>query len=220
MAKSTPSNYELLRLQRIERNNQRLKSLGLLDKPKPPKVTRTPPKKAKKTIVSPSPRRASRRLQNQPALHSILIEEPRIERPTVHRPRPRPRPRPRRIIEECPSLSPKQQSIISKKLDNADFLDSLQNYLVDVDQISESNLARVMRSMKKLVSGDGVRAPQWPDDCYFLRGEKVTAVANISELIDRGRECEEEWGRDLGNGWLYNHPLRKLALFQSYLLEG
>lgn len=214
MTKATQSNYELLRLQRIERNNQRLKSLGLLDnKPKP--TTRTPTKKTakKRAIISPSPRRTSRRLQNQPALESILEEEVERKRVVVHRPSPR------RIIEETPSLSAEQRAVIHKKLNNRDFIDSLREYLVDIHRISESNLARVMRSMEKLAAGEGVRAPHWPDNCYFLREEKVTAVSNVGELIERGRECEEEWGRDLGNGWLYNHPLRKLALFQSHLLE-
>ncbi|KAL3795825.1 hypothetical protein ACHAWO_011991 [Cyclotella atomus] len=214
MAKS-PSNYELLRLQRIERNNERLKTLGLLDKPKPTKAARTPPKKAKKTVlVSPSPRRASRRLQNQPAPTSILIEEPRTKT-TVHRPRPRPR----RIIEEIiPSLSDEQKQILSSKVAQAEFVDKLQHFLTDVHQISASNLARVLRSITKLSSGEGVRAPQWPENCHFLKGEVVSITSDVHELIERGRECEEEWGRDLGNGWLYNHPLRKLRLFQSYLL--
>jgi hypothetical protein len=212
MAKS-PSNYELLRLQRIERNNERLKTLGLLDKPKPTKAARTPPKKAKKTVlVSPSPRRASRRLQNQPAPTSILIEEPRTKT-TVHRPRPR------RIIEEIiPSLSDEQKQILSSKVAQAEFVDKLQHFLTDVHQISASNLARVLRSITKLSSGEGVRAPQWPENCHFLKGEVVSITSDVHELIERGRECEEEWGRDLGNGWLYNHPLRKLGLFQSYLL--
>jgi hypothetical protein len=212
MTKSSLSHYEILRLQRIERNEEKLKSLGLV-KPKSNKAARTPPKKAKKTsIISPSPRRASRRLQNQPAPSSVLIEEPRI-RTTVHRPRPR------RIIEEViSSLSDHQKQILSSKVSQADFVDKLKHFLTDVHQISTSNLDRVLRSITKLTSGEGVRAPQWPENCHFLKGEAVSITSDVHDLIERGRECEEEWGRDLGNGWLYNHPLRKLGLFQSYLL--
>ena len=221
---SSPSSYELLRIQRIQRNNERLASLGLLDKPKfkPSKFAKTPPKKAAKKIVSPSPRRVSKRLQNQPApddlvppttdvSHSTYIDQTIISR----------RPRPRRIVEQLTptTLTPEQKAIITKKIPEKDFLDKLQDYLLNVDQISSANLTRVLRSMVKLSSGQGVRAPHWPDDCYFLRGENVGPAADVEELIERGRDCEEEWGRDRGNGWLYNHPLRKLALFQSYLLE-
>ena len=212
--KASPSTYELLRIKRIERNNERLASLGLLNKPKF-KSAKTPPKKAVKKIVSPSPRRVSKRLQNQPAPNVQPIEDvPQIDRTIAHRPRPR------RIVEELAlTLTTKQKNIISKKISDDDFLHKLEDYRFSVDQISSNNMDRVMRSMVKLSSGQGVRARHWPEGCYFLRGEKVGPAADVEALIERGRECEEEWGRDLGNGWLYNHPLRKLALFQSYLLE-
>jgi hypothetical protein len=216
MTKSSPSNYELLRLQRIQRNNDRLASLGLLDKRplKSSQAIRTPPKKAARKIVSPSPKRVSRRLRNQPAPSSSALfdDPPRIQPKAVRRPR--------RIVEELTSsLTTEQKERISSKLANEDFLDKLQDFLLDVDKVSSANASRVIRAMTKLSSGQGVRAPQWPEDCYFLRGQKVGLTADVSELIERGRECEEEWGPDLGNGWLYNHPLRKLAMFQSYLLE-
>ena len=218
MAKSSPlSDYELLRLQRIQRNQDRLASLGLLHKDKHVRrIVKSPSRKKSKTkIVSPSPKRTSRRLQNQPAAEAPLLEDP--PRITLAE---RDHSRPRRIAEDLtPTLTPEQKKRICSRVSPDDFLDKLQDYLVNVENASSANIARVLRSMKKLSSGQGVRAPQWPDDCYLLRGQKVGPEANVAELIERGRECEEDWGRDLGNGWLYSHPLRKLAMFQRHLLE-
>lgn len=217
MAKSSPlSDYELLRLQRIKRNQDRLASLGLLHKYKHIKrIVKTPSRKATKKIVSPSPR-TSRRLQNKPAAVAPLLEDPPRIKLSGSR-----HSRPRRIVEELTptTLSPEQKKRICSRVSPDDFLDKLQDYLVDVENASSANIARVLRSMKKLTSGQGVRAPQWPDDCYLLRGQKIGPEADVAELIERGRECEDDWGRDLGNGWLYSHPLRKLALFQRHLLE-
>jgi hypothetical protein len=47
---------------------------------------------------------------------------------------------------------------------------------------------------------------------------KVYAMSDVIGLIEMG-ECEEEWGPDFGNGWLYRHPLGKLGMFQHFLLE-
>ena len=218
MAKSSSplSDYELLRLQRIKRNQDRLASLGLLHKNKHIKrIVKTPSRKATKKIVSPSPR-TSRRLQNKPAAVAQLLEDPPRIKLSGSR-----HSRPRRLVEELTptTLTPEQKKRICGRVSPDDFLGKLQDYLVDVENASSANIVRVLRSMKKLTSGQGVRAPQWPDDCYLLRGQKIGPEADVAELIERGRECEEDWGKDLGNGWLYSHPLRKLALFQRHLLE-
>ena len=82
-----------------------------------------------------------------------------------------------------------------------------------------------MRQVTKLATGAGIRyespAYGWPEGCYFLKGTKVGPTDDILKLMDLGRECEDEWGRDHGNGWLLSHPLKKLYQFQQYhLLQG
>lgn len=98
-----------------------------------------------------------------------------------------------------------------------------QDYLTEADQISDQNRRNVLRQITKLATGLGIRyeskAYGWPDDCYFLRGTKVGPTDDILKLMDLGRECEEEWGRDHGNGWLLSHPLKKLYQFQRYHLQ-
>jgi len=59
-----------------------------------------------------------------------------------------------------------------------------------------------MRQVTKLVMGEGIRyeskAYGWPEDCYFLKGTKVGPTDDILKLMELGRECEDNWGRDHG----------------------
>ncbi len=77
----------------------------------------------------------------------------------------------------------------------------------------------------------------WRDDVIFRKDQPVTmqsdAVPNqfrvsrhrrddlrrsdIGKIIEDAREFENKHGRDHGNGWLLNHPLRKLLFYQHYL---
>lgn len=89
-----------------------------------------------------------------------------------------------------------------------------QDYVTDVDALSDQNRRNVLRQITKLANGEGIRYESptygWPEDCYFLRGTVVGPTDDVLKLMELGRECEEEWGRDHGNGWLLSHPLKKL----------
>ena len=41
--------------------------------------------------------------------------------------------------------------------------------------------------------------------------------SDIGQIIEDARDFENTHGRDHGNGWLLNHPLRKLLFYQHYL---
>jgi hypothetical protein len=41
--------------------------------------------------------------------------------------------------------------------------------------------------------------------------------SDIGQIIVDAQDWENKYGRDHGNGWLMNHPLRKLLFFQHYL---
>ena len=49
---------------------------------------------------------------------------------------------------------------------------------------------------------------------------KITPMSDIVELMIEGQACEDKWGRDHGNGWLIKHPLKKLLLFQQFILNN
>jgi len=125
-------------------------------------------------------------------------------------------------------LSNEEKEIIEKKInDSSTYLIKFEEYLNNVDaagELSKQNKRSVLRQVNKLVGGEGIRYDSktedcWPQGCYFLKGVKVGPTDDISTLMDDAKACEEQWGRDRGNGWLLRHPLGKMAAFQQYLLQ-
>lgn len=233
MTRATPtlSPYEILRLERIRRNEERLSSLGLLDdKLKPKKKTPSPRKKAlpSSTAIA-TPTRTSRRLKRQPVLYEPILEDVRIPMGASKTKRVERRPATSKFRCEIPSdvysspLTAKQEALINNKMEG-DFLGKFEDYLTDVDVLSERNRQSVMRQVTKLAEGKGIRYESkqygWPEGCYFMRGKRITPVDDILKLMEIGRQCEEEWGIDRGNGWLLSHPLKKIFGFQQYHLQG
>ena len=103
-------------------------------------------------------------------------------------------------------------------------IDDFENFLLTVPHgrnckpVSEANARTVLRQVKLLVSGAGVHYHHWPEGFYFRKGEPVTLAMDIGEIQDAANEIDRRPGyRDLGNGWLLNHPLQKLMNYQYYL---
>ena len=79
-------------------------------------------------------------------------------------------------------------------------------------RLDRKELGQVLRQAEKLVSGQGVRYDSptygWDEGVVFRKGEPVTMSSDIIQVIADARDFEDEHGRDHGNGWLLNHPLR------------
>lgn len=45
-------------------------------------------------------------------------------------------------------------------------------------------------------------------------------MSDFIELLNEGQDYENKYGRDRGNGWLLRHPLKKLLLFQQFILNN
>ena len=71
--------------------------------------------------------------------------------------------------------------------------------------------------MTKLVTGVGVDYHRWPAGVVFRKGEPVTLQDDLAEIKEDAKDFEAQHGRDLGNGWLLNHPLQKMILFRDPL---
>ncbi len=69
----------------------------------------------------------------------------------------------------------------------------------------------------KLVTGVGVDYHHWPAGVVFRKGEPVTLQDDLAEIKEEAKDFEAQHGRDLGNGWLLNHPLQKMILFRDHL---
>ena len=209
------SQYELERDARIKRNEAFLVSLGLgkdgakkLKAPK--KAQRTPPKKK----APQGPRRTSARLSKGASpVERLTYEERDWDDMT-----PRPRKRARRG-KAAADLTDDERAMLG-----VFDMDAFEEFLTDEHPISEDNRRQVLRQAEKLVSGQGVHYASptygWPDDVVFRKGEPVTMSSDIVQIIADARDFEDEHGRDHGNGWLLNHPLRKLLIFQTHVARG
>ena len=209
------SQYELERDARIKRNEAFLVSLGLgkdgaakLKAPK--KAQRTPPKKK----APQGPRRTSARLSKGTSpVERLTYEERDWDDMT-----PRPRKRARRG-KAAADLTDDERAMLG-----AFDMDAFEEFLTDEHPISEDNRRQVMRQAEKLVSGQGVRYDSptygWDEGVVFRKGEPVTMSSDIIQVIADARDFEDEHGRDHGNGWLLNHPLRKLLIFQTHVARG
>ena len=74
-----------------------------------------------------------------------------------------------------------------------------------------------MRQVTKLVTGVGVDYHRWPAGVVFRKGEPVTLQDDLAEIKEDAKDFEAQHGKDLGNGWLLNHPLQKMILFRDHL---
>ena len=259
------SEYEKKRLERIRKNEEHMKRLGLdkfkdlmkrkckslSGKAKEAKRTKTKTKKTKartaKARVAPI-RKSARIACNGTTVTkkeklvmldynqtdgvervcaqdtNVVAEDGRPEHivsytTTNYR---RPRKKLNVDVEKC-TLLDEEKEVLEKGI-NENFLSKFREFLQYHDKISEQNLRNVMRQIRKLASGDGIRyeSPRygWPEDCYFKRGEKISPLSDIVQLMIEAQECEDRWGRDHGNGWLLSHPLKKLLLFQQFALNN
>ena len=75
----------------------------------------------------------------------------------------------------------------------------------------------MIRQVTKLVTGVGVEYHHWPAGVVFRKGEPVTLQDDLAEIKEDAKDFEAQHGRDLGNGWLLNHPLQKMILFRDHL---
>ena len=237
-----PSPYELLRLERIKRNQAKLEKLGLVDKPwnnqqrpkKKKKETTTPRKKA--PIPRPGEERRSKRLRKAPEqllqlsnLHEdeVVVEqdadfdtdadeekEPYEAKISVRQVR-----RQVNLDRDKYSVSNEDMENLRGKMDVEAVIAKLQEFLRYHDKISDSNERRVMPQASKLLRGEGIGYVHWGRK-MFHKGDKITLMHDIVALMDEAVDCEAKWGKDKGNGWLLNHPLKKLLIFQMFCLRN
>lgn len=215
----TFDNYQAYVAAKRSLNKQVLQELGL-DKPLIAKKTTTgQTRPTKRRAAAPSgstakegstknPVRRSKRVKGEAAAaiqNVALPQELSFEAAAL--------PRKKRRVAEIQLTAQERQSLRTSEK----WLDALQTYLVEEEQLSEQNLRSVMRQVEKLVSGMGVTYRHWDEGVVFGRQQKVTLRDDFDALHAEAVEFENRHGRDLGNGWLLRHPITKLARYQLYL---
>lgn len=209
------SEYELQRLANIERNKRTMIELGLEQSKLPSRTTRRSPKRT--STRSRGPRRKSPRLQQNRSIASELPDDLDDDEPDLSPPPTRKRAHRTHADEHRALLTPQQRSLLQGELDLADF----ENFLRQMHGISPDNCRQVLRQVRKLASGQGVRyeSPRygWPEGVVFMKDEPVMLDTNLEALRDQARDFEDNHGRDRGNGWLLNHPITKLMYYQHHV---
>jgi len=233
------SPYELKRLERIRKNAEHLKKLGLGDKYHNFMRKKSPPKKRKSCPlprVKPGEERRSGRIASKVDFvandEKVVRQDGRndydfdydddyddnVVDVICYR-----KSRRKRIEGDEWKLSEVDRKSLLGKVDDK-YLGKFQEFLEYHDCISPQNVRNVMRQARKLASGEGIRyeSPRygWPEGCYFKKGVKITPMSDFIELMQEGQDCEDKYGRDHGNGWLISHPLKKLLLFQQFILNN
>ncbi len=231
------SEYELQRNERIAANQAFLETLGLggTGQKLPKKPARAKPKKRK---VEETEKRKSVRLAGGPAPIERLADDPRSYLDFVEsreRRKRAPRQEPWEPTDEqrerlgifCMEgfydwlgTTTKYHKVYPVSINTNRF--TLSDNLLYVTQfpsqeISPDNRKTVIRQVTKLVTGVGVEYHHWPAGVVFRKGEPVTLQDDLAQIKEDAKDFEAEHGRDLGNGWLLNHPLQKMILFRDHL---
>ena len=208
-------------------NEDYLRSKGLLDaaaflrKEKVKHVTKAPKTKNPKGSMQQL-RRSSRRMALQAKRENAAVdrffdeeEPPAVLSPTKAKRR-------LKISERVIKQETLSAEDLEKLQSLPDWLSDMEEWLTTVPHgngykvVSRDNAASVMRQVQKLVAGVGITYHHWPRGTSFKRGVKIHLGMKLNELYDEAVEMEATHGRDLGNGWLLRHPIRKLELYQQY----
>jgi hypothetical protein len=136
--------------------------------------------------------------------------------------KPQQRRTPQTVVSYEYNLSD-QEALALQQLDpNMAWLNDMDHWLRTVPHgnahkvVSADNARSVMNQVRNLVAGEGVTYHHWPSSVSFKKGSSIHLGQNMEELYQEAQDMEDRHGRDLGNGWLLRHPIRKLQLYQDY----
>jgi hypothetical protein len=81
-----------------------------------------------------------------------------------------------------------------------DWVNDMEVYLQDEENLSRQNVSSVMRQVAKLSTGVGITYSRWDDSVSFAKGRPIDLSDDLDSLYVEAIDFEEEHGRDLGNG--------------------
>jgi hypothetical protein len=205
--------------QKRQRNEEKINQLGLTrfvtpEKTRFKKKQRVSSSNGITTVQEP---RRSPRVSNKPVDHMMLdydsIATSKTEVMDVKPPTKAKEKIPsRRKFDLGEQISPGERSVFDN-IDCNEWVKDMEYYFSKLEGNSASNVQRVMCTVQKLVSGDGVRHPQ--TKAYFLRNKAIHLGLDFRQMLDEATEWVYENGGDRGNGWLIEHPVKKLWLYQQ-----
>lgn len=195
--------YQEMRNANVKSNEKRLRELGL-DKMKVGRKVRSPTTPMRKpptsTMTTPpsfeSPTRRSNRVRRVTPERPGLEEDPFCEL-TPPAKRAKTRRNSMASSVSARSLSKKDRKVLENL---PDWLNSMEKYLCEEENLSHQNVTSVMRQVVKLSTGVGITYSRWDERIAFAKGSPVDMSADFDLLYVEAVNFEEEHGRDLGNG--------------------
>jgi len=197
---------------KIARNEAQMRKLGL--SPDKTSLKRSAsPKKKTKSVTPQTPVRRSDRVSKKPPVFAAGLED-------------HPHAQYEKIRSRRRLLSPKKKAKLRRTITPEEpidlsecdekWLEQFGNFLHKVDEISSDNQRSVLKQVRKLIAGQGITYHHWPKGTVFAKGVKLTPQHDLESLYEEAVDYEDAYGRDLGNGWLMRHPIKKMILYQDY----
>jgi len=212
--KTEVSSYEYKRYLRIQRNNLRIKSLGLdkikLTSSKKKVVVRFKKEKIEKGKIAV--RRSSRKAKRLPIFDGselenasvILFKKKKVKRERSYYEN-------RKVKNFVRIVNDKERAALLN-ISKEEWIEDMEYFLAHVLGNSPTNVMRVMSKIKPLVNGKGVRHPF--SGKWFKKGVELNLADDFATMHLEADDWVEENGGDLGHGWLICHPIKKIWRYQ------
>lgn len=151
----------------------------------------TPKKSTPRLVVTPTlTRRVSSRVRKV-APPTVMNEATRSDEQY------KPKAKRQKKQEVSGSLTERE---LSQLREEVDWLDEMEAYLKDEENLSYQNYCSVMRQVKKLVTGKGVTYLHWDEGTYFYYRSRITLSDDFDAMYEEACAFEDKHGKDLGNG--------------------
>jgi hypothetical protein len=201
--------YKEMREANVRANLQHLENLGLQEY----KPLIVPKKRTLQRVAAPEQVRRSTRVRKEVTVLQMLHDDdrPLHKKSKIRRRNTTTTDTSQPTTTHSKSLSHEQRHSLPPL---PAWLDTFHHYLHDVEHLSTANTQSVLRQVRRLASGEGIAYSRWPPHVKFQA--TISVHSDYDALYQRALEHESIHGRDLGNGWLLRHPIKKLQRFQEY----
>ncbi|KAL3934096.1 MAG: hypothetical protein SGBAC_010109 [Bacillariaceae sp.] len=100
---------------------------------------------------------------------------------------------------------------------NLEWLNEFQVYLQETALCVPPQGQRIVGQIRKLVTGGGIEYHRWPKGIAFWKGKSLDLDStNLNELEQEARDFEDQYGADMGNGFLLRVPIHELKCFVAH----
>ena len=82
-----------------------------------------------------------------------------------------------------------------------------------------ASIVNISRPIARLLSGEGIRCPHWPDDVVFHQDKSIDMSDDFCKLWQEAISYELKYGEDKSHGNLLRTPINRLIEYQKYFYD-